>query len=156
MFPSFAGIIRSGEVSSGKIPHALVCLMAPSILMRKAAWPAFAFDRNSGYSGSLPMGSLLAIPTSVNLTTLGLSAKGHVIATAVQNYGMYVGDRGGSGMTLLSELNNADVVWNNYPQQDNDLYIIQQYLHVISNNGPNSIGGGGQPRVPAPPACTAL
>ncbi len=35
-----------------------------------------------------------------------------------------------------------------------DLLLIFRNLHVVVNNGPSSIGGGGVPRVPAkPPIC---
>lgn len=36
----------------------------------------------------------------------------------------------------------------------NDLLSIFQALSIVTNNGPNSIGGGGQPLQPlAPPFC---
>jgi hypothetical protein len=40
----------------------------------------------------------------VVLSSLGLSTQGLVIATAVQNYGMYIGDRGGSGMNIFKNV----------------------------------------------------
>jgi hypothetical protein len=37
-----------------------------------------------------------------------------------------------------------------------DLVLIYQNLNVVINNGPDSVGGGGQPRRPlAPPICDA-
>ena len=52
------------------------------LLKREAVWPAYAFDRDSGYSGTVPMGALLAIPPSVDIDQLGLSPLGRVIARA--------------------------------------------------------------------------
>jgi|EP01049_Picozoa_sp_SAG25_P000640 hypothetical protein len=37
-----------------------------------------------------------------------------------------------------------------------DLLLLFQSLHAVTNNGPNSIGGGGVPAVPTkPPICGA-
>jgi hypothetical protein len=43
------------------------------------------------------MGALLAIPPDININNLGLSKQGIVIAQAVQDYGIYIIDRGGDG-----------------------------------------------------------
>jgi len=111
MLPSFAGLIRTGELSGGRIPHALAVQMPPALLTEVAMWPAYAFDRNSGYSGTLPMGALLAIPPSVDVRTLGLSPTGLVVARAAQDYGVYAVDRGGGGVTFLAELGNPEIRW---------------------------------------------
>ena len=76
MLPSFAGLIRKGEIADGRIPHALAMQLPKQLLKREAVWPAYAFDRDSGYSGTVPMGALLAIPPSVDMTQLGLSTSG--------------------------------------------------------------------------------
>jgi hypothetical protein len=96
MLPSFAGLIRKGEIAGGLIPHALAALAPANMLAQAAVWPAYAFDRDNAYSGSLPMGSLLAIPPSVDITKIGLSPAGQVIAAAAQNYGIYLVDSGGA------------------------------------------------------------
>jgi len=62
MLPTFAGLIRYGEIANGLIPHALVTSIGPVMLKAEAVWPTYAFGKNCGYSGTLPMGSLLAIP----------------------------------------------------------------------------------------------
>lgn len=149
LLPSFAGMIRDGEVTSGTIKHALVCNMSPTILKEQALWPAVTWDTNAGYSGTLPMGALLAIPANVNITSLGLTSQGQVLAKAVQDYGLYVADRGGSGgMTILADLNATDIRWTG---QSNDLQIIRNNLKWVSNNSQSTPGGGGTPLVPLLP-----
>jgi hypothetical protein len=150
MIPSFAGLIRIGEISNGKIPHAISIIMSPTMLTQQAAWPAYSFDRNSGYSGTLPMGSLLAIPPSVDISSLGLTASGKVLAKALQDYGAYIVDRGGpGGFVFLAELNNPEIRWDNWR---NDVTIVGHTLQLVLNNSAKTPGGGGTPRVPlAPP-----
>ena len=120
-----------------------------TILKEAAQWPAVCWDTNAGYSGTLPMGALLAIPQSVNINSLGLTPQGLILARAMQNYGLYVADRGGSGgMTILAELKATDVRWTG---QSNDLNIIKQNLKWVSNNSATTPGGGGTPIVPLLP-----
>jgi hypothetical protein len=146
MLPSFAGLIRDGEISSGAIKHALVCQMSRLVLEEAAVWPAYAWDTNARYRGTLPMGALLAIPGDVDVNALPLTSKGKVLAKALQNYGVYVADRGGDGgMTILAELKAHDIHW---PGRDNDLNVIKNYLRWVSNNSPENRGGGGKPRRP--------
>ena len=144
LLPTIAGQIRQGEITAGKIQHALVCNMSATILKEQAQWPAVCWDTNAGYSGTLPMGALLAIPQSVNINSLGLTPQGLILAKAVQNYGLYVDERGGSGMTILAELSATDVRWTN---QQNDLNIIRNNLKWVSNNSATNRGGGGTPIV---------
>jgi hypothetical protein len=156
MLPSFAGLIRKGEIASGLIPHALAALMAPAMVTHEAVWPAYAFDRNAGYSGTLPIGALLAIPPQVDLDALGLSRQGKVIARAAQTYGVYVVDRGGTGgMTFLAELGNREIHWEGDARtlaSWQELLIIKNQLKRVTNNSAQTPGGGGEPLAPmAPP-----
>jgi hypothetical protein len=156
MLPSFAGLIRKGEIASGLIPHALAATVSPSMLTQEAVWPAYAFDRRSGYSGTLPMGALLAIPAHVNLDTLGLSREGKVLARAAQKYGVYVVDRGGEGgMTFLAELGNSEIRWEGSARtlaSWQELLIIKNQLKQVTNNSVRTPGGGGDLLAPlAPP-----
>ncbi|MGD9763478.1 MAG: hypothetical protein AB7V27_07185 [Candidatus Binatia bacterium] len=153
MLPSFAGLIRKGEIASGRIPHALAVQLPAQLLKKEAVWPAYAFDRDSGYSGSVPMGALLAIPPDVNIETLGLSKRGKVIAHAAQDYGLYVVDRGGGGITILAELGDRDVRWEGggEPAWWQDLETIKRHLRRVTNNTATNRGGGGVLRAPLPP-----
>ncbi|MFZ2654308.1 MAG: hypothetical protein WAX69_05290 [Victivallales bacterium] len=146
LLSNYAGLIRKGEVSSGRIPHALSCTMSRLLLAPQAVWPAYAFDMNDRYEGTVPMGALLAIPFDVDLNKLGLSEKGKVMARAARDYGIYVVDRGGDGgVTLKAALDAEDAL---YPDRWKDAEIIVRNLHRVINNGPDSMGGGGTPRAP--------
>jgi hypothetical protein len=156
MLPSFAGLIRTGELAAGRIPHALAAQVPASLLKEQAVWPAYAFDRNSRYSGPLPMGTLLAIPPTVDLDRLELSTTGRVIARAAQDYGVYVVDRGGSGINFMAELGDPDIRWDRRsatePAWWQDIDTIKNLLQRVTNNGPSTIGGGGTPRAPFAPS----
>ena len=118
MIPSFAGLIRKSEAASLRIDHAMKVLVPASMLAPSFVYPALSFDRgamteNPPYSGTVPMGSRLAIPAGVDLSTLGLrSGAGQAIAAAAQKYGFIVVDRGGGGVTLVTEAGAA------FPQSD--------------------------------------
>jgi hypothetical protein len=154
MLPSFAGLIRSGEIASGRIPHALAIQVPAGLLKKAYVWPAYAIDRDADYTGSLPMGALLAIPPTVDIDDLGLSTAGKVIARAAQDHGVYVVDRGGSGISFLAELNNPDIRWEQRgtePAWWQDIEVIKNTLQWVTNNGPGARGGGGTPRIALPP-----
>jgi hypothetical protein len=133
LFPTIAGLIRTGEAgdnkSPGNIPHALAVAMSPAILTAVAnpvqnkagpAWPAYSYDipSNGKYSGGpygLPMGALLAIPPQYTLIPPGspgsqfFSFIGYTIAVAAQRYGVYIVDTGSKGvMNFMVELNDPD------------------------------------------------
>lgn len=178
------GLLRVGEISSDEpIRHPL-----------KITWPAWAYGyygddvagyrwparRADGYAREdgmyigtkkeLVMGSLLALKPEVNVSSLPLTKVGKKIATAIQQYGMYLVEDCGPGpqggwerWQIMVEL---DVTTNRSPVDEakrlgysftaakgepgdfkSDLNVILPRLHVVDNNGPNSIGGGGQPMV---------
>jgi hypothetical protein len=155
MVPSFAGLIRKGELASGRIPHALAVQISATALKNEAVWPASAFDLRSGYSGTLPMGALLAIPPKVNIDSLKLSPRGKIIARAAQDYGIYIVDRGGTGgITLLGELGITELDWpasGNETAAWEDLQVIKNNLRWVTNNTSRTPGGGGTPRAPMAP-----
>jgi hypothetical protein len=154
MLPAFAGVIRTGEIAKGSIPHALAALLTPTMLTQSAVWPAWAFDRNSGYSGGVPMGSLLAIPQTVNINNLTLSPEGRVLAKTAQDYGIYIVDRGGTGLSILAQLGDPDIPWGGppVPYWYQDIAVILSHLQRVANNTATTPGGGGTPLAPlAPP-----
>ena len=125
---------------------------------------------NPNYNNSdYRMGALLAIPANVNINALGLESKpGQLLAWTYQNYGAYVVDGEFAGIRLAGEKgpdgNFASQFQSDYGmsmscrnQYDNntawcrDFKKIAAVLNVVSNNGPNSIGGGGTPRQPLAP-----
>lgn len=116
MIPVTAGTITNAEVNAqasvsptgGAIPHALAMLVPEAHLQRAASYPASTWDRNDVNYGTaastFPMGSRLAIPRSVNLASRTYDTHmGAAIAQAAQNYGIFVGDRGGGACALRTE-----------------------------------------------------
>ena len=105
--------------------------------------PRFALQRHAAD------GRAVGNSPTVNVTRLGLSPRGTVLARAAQDYGVYVVDRGGGGITFLAELGDPDIHWE---QRDRDLTVIKNSLQWVTNNGPDRRGGGGTRgrRSPAP------
>jgi hypothetical protein len=142
-------------------------------------WPATAADSYAvGHYGSnapsnvptgMKMGALLAIPASVNIGSLGLETEpARQLAWTLQNYGSYiVDDTWGPAFALNAETGpdgnkrsefradwgfdleqrvNGNTPWTR------DMQRLMRALHLVDNNGPSSIGGGGTPRQPLAPA----
>lgn len=145
--PAIAGLIRAHELESARIPHALAVAVPGSMLKRGHVWPANRQDTNaSSYTGSVPMGTLLAIPGSVDLGKLGLGREGMALAKALQNYGAYVVDRSGM-VSLYCELDCDGAKTKSMSTDWKKLYPL---MRAVTNNGPGSVGGGGAPRVADP------
>jgi hypothetical protein len=115
MLSSIGGTIRSGElVPGGSIPHAMkVNLDGYANLWydrstRGFRWPATAADgcASSCYRGKNPalrMGSLLALPDSIDIDSMGLETEpAKIVARAFQDYGGYVVDNTGWSVYALS------------------------------------------------------
>jgi hypothetical protein len=108
--PVYAGLIRQADIDSGVIAHALNICISPTQLATRFVSPAVSFDRTPAYSGTMPMGTRLAIPLTVDLSNHHFnSAVGAMIASAAQNYGAFLLDRGGpNGFTIRAEKNMTD------------------------------------------------
>jgi hypothetical protein len=108
---NIGGLITGSDLSSGVIAHALAVELSPRELgfasgATPYVAPAIAVDQGAQYSGSIPMGSRLAIPPGTpdpGLTT-GL---GRMIFKALQVYGGYVVDQSGSGLGLFTDPNSV-------------------------------------------------
>ena len=138
MLPMYGGILREKEVTEETINHALAANISRAILDTKVAWPAYAYDTNPGYSGSLPMGALLAIPRNVDLGALTWqSSLGRALAEASQNHGIYLVDRGGGGISLITETELSHPLMNGWHESlQQDLDQIRDLLMWVSNNAP--------------------
>jgi hypothetical protein len=134
MVPNYAGLLTDEDVQAGHIDHALALVVPSSMLARTYTGPALAFDSNSrDYSGTLPMGARLFLPGSVNLDNLGLkSTLGRMVGEAAQNYGMYVVDRGGEGVSIVGQASpqSPDLgTWTLELQQDLDAIFSASAVH---------------------------
>jgi hypothetical protein len=140
-------------------------------------WPAVKSDSDAvGWYGTatnntnraMRMGSLLAIPPTIDINTLGLTTEpGRQIAWTLQNYGAYVVDdtngpsfaleaENGPGGNVRTQFHNDYgmnfEVYANAPNAwSQDVQRIRVALAAVDNNSPSSIGGGGTPRQPLLP-----
>lgn len=173
------GSIRVGELTSPyPIRHALkINLPCPTGCSQADGgfrWPATTSDtgyddpaNSNFYGGSNPevrMGSLLVLPPEVDLA--GLPPDAQKIGRAMRDYGVYVVDTS----TTLDR-----VQWGiqrgaeqEFPNHESPALLdLVEKLHVVTNNGPATPGGGplGSPRMAdcapaftdgtgaAPPSC---
>ena len=129
----FWGVIRSQELQQASIRHSLLLGIPSSALKSGQVWPARLQDSfASRYSGSIPMGTLFAIPPSVDVTSLGLDREGLALAHALQQYGAYVMIQ--SSSTALYAEKSAD------PAQVSALkgpwQKLRPLLQAVTNNRP--------------------
>jgi hypothetical protein len=167
---------------AGPIPHVLkVNIYAAKNVYFDAAtqgfrWPAKSADsyasRRYGMEGrpvkECRMGALLALPADMNLDDLELQTEpARMLAQAFQDYGAYlVDDTAWDVYAIVTEWGpqgrvkeEFESVWGfsmSTSDQNSawakDMRTIFTNLHVVVNNAPERIGGGGEPRVPlAPP-----
>ncbi len=166
---SIGGTIRVGELTGTEpIHHALkIDLQASKYLYYSASnpgyrWPALHADSyaDSVYGGtnpSLVMGTLLAIPPAVTAASLNLQTPAAwKLFQALQNYGGYVvDDTAGDYHAFCVEQGVMEEFRNTfgYDFADssgllyNDLMKLFQALQIVDNNGPDNVGGGGEPLV---------
>lgn len=118
-------------------------------------------DRTLPVVRACRMGALLALPPFIDLDSLNFETKpARILAQAFQDYGAYlVDDTAWDVNAIITEWGpngrfrdefkknwgfsmsqGVDTPWGR------DMEKIFSNLHVIDNNGPKSIGGGGKPR----------
>lgn len=160
---ALGGLIRKGELSAG-IPHALAISIAHKALNANGpngkpyVWPACDAMSNAstryGNAGNVYMGSLLAIPADVKIEDLGVGKSGpaYEVAKALQDYGAYVVESFTQSRQSVFFFAEPDCR-NELPSDlDANLGKVIKALLVVTNSGPQSIGGGGLPRRPLAPA----
>jgi hypothetical protein len=143
-------------------------------------WPAKSADSyapgNYGSKRQVPavmecrMGALLALPASWNLDTLGFETEpARILAETFQKYGAYVvDDTAWDVYAIVTEwspdgrfteqffedwgFSMKQSAKNHAWSRDMDRIFLN--LHVVDNNSPSSIGGGGKPLAPLAPPFT--
>ena len=140
---AFGGLIRTWELRSGSIRHALAIALTPQQMSNGHVWPAAWEDGGPGESGPIPMGTHVAIPLDVDLRRLNLSPAGLTVAKALQRHGAFVMDRADNvGFSAEPSLEGDPRM----TALRGDIERIRQQLRVVTNSGPNAVGGPG-PRV---------
>ncbi|GAB3196381.1 hypothetical protein GCM10027261_18960 [Geodermatophilus arenarius] len=149
-FSVLGGLIRCQEIRDEHIPHALVMALTTEQLRTGWVWPAESEDSGgaSTYRGLIPMGSMVGIPPSVDLGSLGLSADGLALAKALQDYGAYVGERSAQDV-LYAEPECEGAALDR--MRSDFRSTIRPLLRIITNSSADTVAGGGTRRVNAPP-----
>jgi Ca2+-binding RTX toxin-like protein len=149
MIPVYAGVVREKELAAGLIDHAMKIVVPAGLLHPSYVYPALSFDRGAmtefpAYSGDLPMGARLALPQNLDLNSLGLTtAFGKTIAAAAQKHGFIITDRGGSGITIITEKSASTPELDKYDYaRDADLQKIFDATKRVMLDGADTLGGG--------------
>jgi ferric-dicitrate binding protein FerR (iron transport regulator) len=164
--PQIAGVIRAGEWTGG-IRHALSAYVIHAALSRAPSGDAFVWPARHtpmetkmldamGADGNLRYGTLLALPPEVDLGTFGLDPAGPAmaLARALQDHGVYLvhSFRGAAGWTPPALQLFAEEMPGGDPHElAATVSRLVPLLKVVTNNGPTSPGGGGEPRHPPAP-----
>lgn len=149
---AIGGLIRKDEITNRNIPHAIAFGLTGTQLKSGFVWPAKSQDWNGSttYSGQVPMGSLFAIPPSVDLNTLGLNPDGLALARALQLYGGYATARGANDSVSAEPGSDATRV----TAMRNQVALIKSQLRLVTNNSQANPGGPGNRLAPLAPAIT--
>jgi hypothetical protein len=114
-FALVAGLIRPEEILAGRIDHALV-VAYPHIRASFFTPPASTAQAANGQGAQkdrgIPCGGRIQLDPSIDITTLGLSPAGVVIARALQQYGAYVGDYSGALDLYADNAPDAAAQWS--------------------------------------------
>jgi hypothetical protein len=158
MIPLYAGSIRVHEwraalaahampngpaktaAYEAAIPHAIAIFAPAGIMANSAVHPALTVDRGAlrespPYSGTNPMGARFALPPSHSIAGMNLwSGLGIAVGYAMRKYGLIIADRGGPGLTLMTE-KGIDFKYDYGFQQD--LERLRSSLQKVTNiSGP--------------------
>jgi hypothetical protein len=148
-FPVIAGLLRPEEVLSGVVDHALVF----SFLDLRDIFFIPPAARTDGvlFGNQYPMAGMRfqldPALTDTDFNNWGLGTHAKVVARALQEYGMFVGDRGGD-MALSVQLLDSDpavhrVMWDTQvPDLYDDVKKIPTNAFRAIDTGPSSKGGG--------------
>jgi hypothetical protein len=94
-FPLSRGLITAAEIQAGVIGHPLV-FSAPQVGAGPPAYPATRNVASTNLSGHLVEGTWLRMDPSVDCSAYGLPSWQVAICVALQQYGMFLRDTGGS------------------------------------------------------------
>lgn len=100
------GVIQISEIEQGVIPHALA-LQTINTCVGEFRFPATNTDGTSARSDCLPQGARIRLDPAVDLSTLLLTPAVRMVARALQVYGGYVVDTGGTALSVSFELDTT-------------------------------------------------
>jgi len=94
-FASAAGMVWPQELAANRIDHALL-FSYPSVKSGGPVAPATESDGTTTAADAIPEGARLQLDPSLDLDSFGLAPYERTIARALQQYGMLLGDVGGT------------------------------------------------------------
>jgi hypothetical protein len=94
-FSLTAGIVRPEEIAQGHIDHALM-ITTPYTRSGYVACPAANSDGQYADPAAMPVGARLQLDPALDVNALAIPTWKKVVARALQQYGAYVVDTGGS------------------------------------------------------------
>jgi len=110
-FAAFGGVVRPEEIRQGHIDHALF-ITVPLARAGVIACPATNTDGQSSAAGAIPEGARVQLDPGFNIDAQPWTRWEKVVAHALQTYGAYVGDTGGS-LALFGQGNqNGGLLWS--------------------------------------------
>jgi hypothetical protein len=121
-----AGLITADEIKAGQIRHALI-LAYPHIESRYYTPPASSAQGTTSEALStrgIPCGGHVQLDPALDITTFGLSSAGLAIATALQQYGAFVGDFSGSINFYADASPTAQAYWSSGALGNTDVSAI--------------------------------
>jgi hypothetical protein len=130
------GLLVQAQTDTGTIDHALQLAVDGSLLKPGYVAPAIATDGSSS-SGMVQEGQLLAIPPGAPMPS-GLSPLGQEVFRALQQYGAYVTEMGGTQTVLRAQQNAYNATTIN--ALDTDLNKVLPLLEAVSGGSPTSSG----------------
>lgn len=152
------GIIRGFEVNNPGTPIYHVHQIALSSkttnptdpqLGQGIVWPSINHDGGCDTApgvwckGYIPYGALFALPSFINISALGLSEAGTRLATAIQDYGVYVVDNAESPAMRADQYVTRALE----SQLRTDMGKIYPLMRRVLNNAKDqTASGGGTPR----------
>jgi hypothetical protein len=154
MMPNIGGVIQQRDADRGVIDHAMNIVGNPAFMVAQTppTYPAYAQDNQvsnppayGGTTPTLPIGARMVLPKSFNVTSPGTHNScaanswcdptfGLIFATAFQNYGAIITDRGGAGFVISVENSVTNPLFTTQTTaRANDLnYILSQLQYVTS------------------------
>jgi hypothetical protein len=113
-FGLVAGLITVDEMRAGSIEHALV-IAYPHIRSRYYTPPASSAQGTTTdaiATRGVLCGGRIQLDPALDVTTLGLSSSGLIIARALQKYGAFVGDYSGAVSLYADASATAQATWS--------------------------------------------
>jgi hypothetical protein len=122
------GLITVRDMQAGQINHA-IGFMYPATKVGGPVLPATESDGTTTTAAAIPIGARLQLDPGLDLAALGLRPWERTIATALQTYGMYLIDTGGSGVAMRAQHPQSAGGGNPYPWgSGNYIYLPESLL----------------------------